>query len=403
VEPLLNDITALLVRAGPWIVFLVTATETAFFIGLLIPAEATVLVAGFLASLGYFGVGEVLAATLLGGFAGDQIGYLLGRYGGYRVVASRGRVGRLWRRYARSATALFQRRSIIAVSLARFVSFVRTLMPWFAGMSGMPWRRYVVFDALGVIGWGTISVAAGYLAGNSWQVVASALGTLSGVLIAVLLLAGFMWFRRGKRRHRLYRIGLTGNIASGKSTVAEVWERLGAHIIDADQLARVAVEPGTDALRQIRSRFGDGVLAPDGSLDRPALGARVFADPQERRALEAIVHPVVAELREAAEQRIASSGARIVVHMIPLLFEVGMQDEVDAVVFVDAEPARRRARIVDHRGLSPDTADAMIAAQQPAETKRAQASYVLRNDGTLEELTVEAERIWRELSARASA
>jgi dephospho-CoA kinase len=401
VESLLQDITALLIRFGPLIIFLVTATETALFVGLLIPAEATVLIGGFLADLGYFSLTEVLLATLLGGFVGDQTGYLLGRYGGHRVAASTGRLGRTWRRYERAATALFQRRSILAVSLARFISFVRTLMPWFAGMSGMPWPRFLAYDLLGVLGWGTASVLAGYAAGRSWEVVASALGTVSGIVVVVLLLGGLFWYRRSRRR-RLYRVGLTGNVASGKSTVAEVWQRLGAHIIDADELARQAVAPGTPALRQIRERFGAGVLAADGTLDRAALRARVFADAQERRALEAIVHPVVERLRLAAEQRLAANGARLVVHMIPLLFEVGMQDQVDAVVFVDADPEQRRARIVRDRGLSAAAADAMIGAQQPAAEKRVQASFVLRNDGSLDDLAVEAERVWRELSARVS-
>jgi dephospho-CoA kinase len=252
-----------------------------------------------------------------------------------------------------------------------------------------------------VLGWGTASVLAGYAAGRSWEVVASALGTVSGIVVVVLLLGGLFWYRRSRRR-RLYRVGLTGNVASGKSTVAEVWQRLGAHIIDADELARQAVAPGTPALRQIRERFGAGVLAADGTLDRAALRARVFADAQERRALEAIVHPVVERLRLAAEQRLAANGARLVVHMIPLLFEVGMQDQVDAVVFVDADPEQRRARIVRDRGLSAEAADAMIGAQQPAAEKRVQASFVLKNDGSLDDLAVEAERVWRELSARVS-
>ncbi|HSJ13632.1 MAG TPA: dephospho-CoA kinase [Longimicrobiales bacterium] len=402
-EALFHDIVALLLRLGPWLVFVVTATETAFFIGLLIPAEATVLLAAFLADLGYFSLTEVLAATLIGGFVGDQIGFLLGRYGGYRVAAAEGRIGRLWRRHERAATALFQRRSIVAVSLARFVSFLRTLMPWFAGMSGMPWRRFVVYDLIGVIGWGGLSVLAGFAAGRSWRVVANAFGTVSGIVLALLLLFAIVMFRRSRRRGRLYRVGLTGNIASGKSTVADVWQRLGARIIDADELARAAVAPGTPALRQIRARFGDAVIAPDGTLDRAALRDRVFGDPAERRALEAIVHPVVQRLRLAAEQRLASGGARMVVHVIPLLFEIGMQDQVDTVVLVDAEPAQRRARIVRDRGVTPEAADAMIAAQLPAEEKRMQASYVLRNDGALGDLELEAERLWRELSARVSA
>lgn len=400
-ELFFQDILALLQRAGPWVVFLVTASETAFFIGLLIPAEATVLVAGFLADQGYFELEHVLLATVAGGLVGDQIGYLLGRYGGRRVAASTGRVGRLWRRYERAASALFRRRSILAVSLARFVSFVRTLMPWFAGMGKMPYGRYLFYDFLGVTGWGVLSVLAGYAAGRSWDAVAGAFGVVSSALIVLLLLFLYGWFRR-QRRPRPYRVGLTGNIASGKSAVAKVWERLGAPVVDADELARLAVARGTPALEEVRRTFGDAVLQPTGELDRTALRRLVFADEEQRRALEGIVHPEVERLRAERERAIAATGARVVVHMIPLLFEVGEQENFDAVVLVHSSEEARRDRIMRDRGLSAEEAAAMMASQEPSEQKRADATIVIDNDGTLEDLERAAEEAWRQIQARAT-
>lgn len=187
-ESLLHDIIQWLIAVGPEVVFVVTLAETAFFIGLLIPAEATVLVAAALADQGVLELDQVLAATLLGALAGDQIGYALGRFGGARAAARGGRIGRVWARYEPRAIAMFGRHAMVAVSLARFVSFVRTLMPWFAGMSRVPYGRFLVYDALGVLGWGILSVTAGYLAGASWGRVAEAFGTTAAIVIAAVLL-----------------------------------------------------------------------------------------------------------------------------------------------------------------------------------------------------------------------
>jgi membrane protein DedA with SNARE-associated domain len=201
VDSLLEEILEVLIRIGPIVVFVVTMTETALFIGLLVPAEATVLCAAFLADLGYFELEHVLAATLLGGFAGDQIGYALGRFAGRGVAARGGRLGRLWAQHEPRAIALFARRTIVSVSLARFISFVRTLMPWFAGMSGMSWSRFLLYDALGILGWGIGSVALGYAAGRSWEAVAGTLGAVSATIIgALFLIIGLAVWRRSRRR-----------------------------------------------------------------------------------------------------------------------------------------------------------------------------------------------------------
>lgn len=400
-ELFFQEILELLHQAGPWLVFAVTASETAFFIGLLVPAEATVLVAAFLANEGYFRLEHVLLATIAGGFVGDQLGYLLGRFGGHRVAASSGRVGRLWRRYERAASALFQRHSILAVSLARFISFVRTLMPWFAGMSRMPYGRYVTYELIGVTGWGVLSVLAGYAAGRSWDVVADALGVVSTGVLVLLLIAGWLAVRH-QRRRRVFRIGLTGNIASGKSAVAARWSELGAKVVDADELAREAVAPGSEGLAAVRARFGEGVMQADGSLDRSALRRVVFEDAAARRALEDIVHPEVERLRQERERELAAGGARVVVHMIPLLFEVGAEARFDAVVFVDADEESRLERLVLDRGLEEAEARAMLAAQEPATEKRQRATLVIENNGTLEDLERAAEAAWNELLKRAA-
>jgi len=197
----------------------------------------------------------------------------------------------------------------------------------------------------------------------------------------------------------MYRVALTGNIASGKSTVADVWQRLGAYIIDADVLARRAVEPGSDALRRIEEQFGPDVIV-NGALDRAAMRRIVFADDAKRQLLESIVHPEVERLRREEESRAAETGATIVVHVIPLLFEAGLADRFDHVVLVDSSEQLRRDRIVQTRGLSEAEAQAMIDAQMPASEKRARSDRVIENDGTLEELEAAAEQAWREITAQ---
>jgi len=199
------------------------------------------------------------------------------------------------------------------------------------------------------------------------------------------------------------RVALTGNIAAGKSTVLRVWARHGAQVVDADVLARRAVEPGSPALRRVAQEFGPAVLSPDGTLDRAALRERVFRDEAARRRLESIVHPEVARLRAEEEARLRQEGARIVVHDIPLLFEVGLEREFDIVVLVDAPESVRLERLMRDRGLDRATAQRMIAAQWPAARKRGAADIVIENDRGIDELEAEAERVWRELEARATS
>ncbi|HEX8451706.1 MAG TPA: dephospho-CoA kinase [Longimicrobium sp.] len=199
----------------------------------------------------------------------------------------------------------------------------------------------------------------------------------------------------------MLKVGLTGNIAAGKSTVARIWRSLDATVVDADVLSRQAVEPGTQALARIAEEWGDEVVEAGGGLDRAALRRIVFADPSARERLEAIVHPAVAELREEAYRAAQERGERVVVADIPLLFEVGLVDDFDAVVLVDAPEEVRLARLVGDRGMDPEEARRMIAAQMPSELKRARADFVISNTGTLMELDRRSREVWTELLRRA--
>jgi dephospho-CoA kinase len=196
-------------------------------------------------------------------------------------------------------------------------------------------------------------------------------------------------------------IGLTGNIAAGKSTVARLFAAWGAPVVDADVLAREAVAPGTPALAAIVERWGAAMLAPDGSLDRAALRTVVFADPYARAALDAIVHPEVARRRDAAVAALAAEGAALVICDIPLLFEAGLADTVDAIVLVDAPRELRHTRLMRERGLGADAAAAMIEAQWPSERKRARADWIIENDGTPAALEIRARDVFNALRSRA--
>jgi dephospho-CoA kinase len=405
-----DDLTTLLITLGPWLVLAMTMAETALFIGLLLPAEATVLLAAFLAEEGVFSLEAIAAATVAGAFLGDQIGYFLGRTNRLHIGRRSRRASALRVQYQGAVTDLFQRHSAAAVTVGRFISFVRTLMPWFAGVSRIPYRRFVFYDLLGVLGWSAASVALGFLVGESWHLVAGWLGTLSAAIL-VLLLIGILFIvlrvRRQRRtdrvephQERILRVGLTGNIASGKSAVADVWARLGAVIIDADVLARRAVEPGTEALASIARRFGSDILRQDGQLDRDALRRRVFNDDEARRDLEGILHPEIARMRAEEETRAGAAGADIVVNVVPLLFEVGLDEAMDVVVLVDASRPVRADRLVQQRALSRDEARAMIDAQMPAAAKRDRADIVIDNDGSLDELERKAEEAWEALKAK---
>ena len=199
----------------------------------------------------------------------------------------------------------------------------------------------------------------------------------------------------------MLNVALTGNVASGKSSVARLFQRWGATVLDADAIVRELQRPGTPVFQTITRRFGADVVAPDGSLDRARLGRRVFADARERQALEAIVHPAVAAERERRMQGARRRGDAIVVSDIPLLFEVMDPGAFDAVVLVDAPAAVRLDRLMARNGLDRDAASAMIAAQQPADAKRARSSHVIDNDGDLDRLERRAGAVWHDLERLA--
>lgn len=192
-------------------------------------------------------------------------------------------------------------------------------------------------------------------------------------------------------------VGLTGNIGSGKSTVARSLEARGVPLIDADLLAREAVAPGSAALAAIVARFGGHVLSAGGALDRATLRKIVFANAAERAALDSIVHPAVKARRDALLAAQRERGARVVVCDIPLLFETGLDSDVDVIILVDAPREQRLARIERDRRLTRDDALAMIDAQQPAEGKRARSDYVIDNDSTIEALNTRVEATWNRL------
>ena len=205
-----------------------------------------------------------------------------------------------------------------------------------------------------------------------------------------------------RRRDGMLLVGLTGNIASGKSSVARRLTELGATVIDADLLAREAVEPGEPALAAIVERWGPGVLAPDGSLDRAGLRTRIFSDPVELEALNSIVHPQVGQRRDRLVAAAGARGDQVVVCDIPLLFERGLAGDFDKVVLVDAPRDVRLDRLLRDRALPADEAMQMIAAQMPAELKRARADTVIDNDGPRSALQAKVDALWLELSAAAS-
>jgi dephospho-CoA kinase len=189
------------------------------------------------------------------------------------------------------------------------------------------------------------------------------------------------------------RIGLTGGIGSGKSTVAELLAGHGALVVDADRIAREVVEPGTPGLAAVVTEFGEQVLAPDGSLDRPALASLVFSDPAARARLDAVVHPLVRA--RAAELLSAAPRDAVVVQDVPLLVETGQAGSYDLVVVVETEVEERVRRLVG-RGLTADDARARIASQASDEERAAVADVVLTNDGDRAGLAAQVDRLWAE-------
>jgi dephospho-CoA kinase len=197
-------------------------------------------------------------------------------------------------------------------------------------------------------------------------------------------------------------IGLTGGIASGKSTVARILRELGAAVVDADELARRVVEPGRPAHAELVREFGPEILAPDGTIDRKKLGAMVFADEARRRRLNAITHPRIGEeaRREIADH--AARGADVVIYEAALLVENGLHRALDGMIVVAATPEQQRARAMERDGLLAGAADARIAAQLPLADKVAAATHVIQNTGSLAETREQVARLWEQLKTKPS-
>lgn len=199
----------------------------------------------------------------------------------------------------------------------------------------------------------------------------------------------------------MLHLALTGNVASGKSSVARLFADWGATLIDADAIVRDLQRPRTPIFDRIVARFGPEIVAADGELDRARLRALVLADAGARRDLEAIVHPAVAAERERLIDEARRRGDAIVVSDIPLLFEVMDPEAFDAVVLVDAPEAIRRERLLRDRGISSEEADGLFRAQHPAADKRARSDFIIDNDSSRMELRDRAWRVWRQLRSRA--
>ncbi|MFC9304528.1 dephospho-CoA kinase [Streptomyces albidoflavus] len=196
-------------------------------------------------------------------------------------------------------------------------------------------------------------------------------------------------------------VGLTGGIGAGKSEVSRLLVEHGAHLVDADRIAREVVEPGTPGLAAVVEAFGKSVLAADGSLDRPKLGEIVFADPERRAVLNGIVHPLVGARSAELQSQAPQDG--VVVHDVPLLTENGLAELYDLVIVVDVEPRTQVERLVRSRGMSEEEARARMAAQAGREERLAVADIVIDNEVSLDALRGRVAEVWTELDARAKA
>ncbi|MEV8402898.1 dephospho-CoA kinase [Streptomyces niveus] len=199
----------------------------------------------------------------------------------------------------------------------------------------------------------------------------------------------------------MLKVGLTGGIGAGKSEVSRLLVSYGAVLVDADKIAREVVEPGTPGLDAVVDAFGPGVLTADGRLDRPKLGALVFADDDKRATLNAIVHPLVRA--RSVELESAAGEEDIVVHDVPLLVESELTGLYDMVVVVDASPGTQLDRLVRLRGMAESEARSRMAAQATRERRTAAADLVIDNDGPLEKLEPQVRAVWEQLVERAAA
>ncbi|WP_030144852.1 dephospho-CoA kinase [Spirillospora albida] len=195
----------------------------------------------------------------------------------------------------------------------------------------------------------------------------------------------------------MLKVGLTGGIGSGKSEVSARLAERGAVVIDADRIAREVVEPGTPGLAAVVAEFGEDVLLPSGGLDREKVGSIVFADKDRLAALNAIVHPLVGERMQALMD--AAPADAVVVYDVPLLVENGLAGMYDAVVVVDAPEETQIARLTSRRGMAEADARSRMAHQATRDQRRAAATHVIDNSGTLDDLRAQVDALWEKLTA----
>jgi dephospho-CoA kinase len=193
-------------------------------------------------------------------------------------------------------------------------------------------------------------------------------------------------------------VGLTGGVATGKSTVSRILEGEGAALIDADQIARELVRPGTPAFLELVQAFGKNILREDGAMDRKKLAARIFSDPQQRKILNRILHPRIdEEIRRRIEEIVKRDPGAIIIIDAALLIEAGNHEKMDKVIVVTSKAEQQIQRLKDRDGLAPEEARKIFASQMPQEEKVTLADYVLRNEGSLEETEKRTREVFREL------
>lgn len=201
----------------------------------------------------------------------------------------------------------------------------------------------------------------------------------------------------------MLRVALTGSIATGKSRAAAAFQQCGARSIDADSLSRAVVQPGQAGLQRVVRHFGPGVLLPDGNLDRAALAALVFSDPDQRRMLDRLLHPLIMDLVDEQLRAIACDDAdAIVVVEVPLLIEGGFQDRFDVVVLVVASRSVQKARLMARNGLDAHAAELRLRSQMDVDAKRVFADFVIENDGSPADMQREVAGVYRLLQDRTA-